>query len=167
MQGILARRPEIRLAVSATTRPARPMEKEGHHYYFISERDFLSMRDRGEFLEWAEVHGNLYGTPRPQVEDYLKAGRDVILEIDVQGAALVKSQVPEAGLIFIEAPSMQVLEQRLRNRRTENDDLVTRRMSAAYDELRKKQSFDGVVVNEDVDKAVDEVLLLIDKLKER
>ncbi len=140
MQGILARRPEIRLAVSATTRPARPMEKEGHHYYFISERDFLSMRDRGEFLEWAEVHGNLYGTPRPQVEDYLKAGRDVILEIDVQGAALVKSQVPEAGLIFIEAPSMQVLEQRLRNRRTENDDLVTRRMSAAYDELGRNRA---------------------------
>lgn len=143
------------------------MEKEGLHYYFISEREFFEIRDRGEFLEWADVHGNLYGTPRAKVTDLLALGKDVILEIDVQGAAQVKNQMAEACLIFIEAPSMQILEQRLRKRRTEMDDALNRRLSDAYDELRKKQSFDGVIVNVDVEQAVDEVLLLMDRLKEQ
>ena len=166
VQGVLERRPQIKLCVSCTTRPARPLEKEGLHYAFISNAEFLARRDRGEFLEWAEVHGNLYGTPRPIVEEWLASGDDVILEIDVQGATQVKQQMPEASLIFIEAPSMQILEERLRKRRTEEDDALTRRMAAAYDELRKKHLFDGVVVNVDIDKAVSEVLLLMDKLKE-
>ncbi|MEO7803608.1 MAG: guanylate kinase [Actinomycetota bacterium] len=167
VQGILGLRPRIKLSVSCTTRPARPLEKEGVHYSFISMSDFLGRRDRGELLEWAEVHGNLYGTPRPQIEDLLAEGHDVILEIDVQGASQVKAQMPEAALIFIEAPSMQILEERLRRRRTEDDEVVERRIAAAYDELRKKQLFDGVVVNVDVDAAVQEVLLLIDRPKEK
>ncbi|MCA1841118.1 MAG: guanylate kinase [Actinomycetota bacterium] len=167
VQGILQRRPDMRLSVSCTTRPARPMEKEGVHYFFIPQRDFIAMRDRGEFLEWAEVHGNLYGTPRAHVEQQLAQGKDVILEIDVQGAAQVKGQMNDAALIFIEPPSMEILEQRLRKRHTEDEEAMQRRMFDAYDELRKKHSFDGVIVNVDIDEAVQEVLLLINQLKEQ
>lgn len=132
------------------------------HYHFISERDFAQRRDRGEFLEWAKVHGNYYGTPRKAVEQLLAEGFDLLLEIDVQGAAEVKTAMPEASLIFIEPPSMQVLEQRLRKRSTEMQDAQDRRLSDAYDELRKKELFDGVVVNVEVEQAVKEVLALID-----
>jgi guanylate kinase len=162
VQRILEERPNTKLSVSCTTRPARPMEKEGVHYFFISEREFTERRDRGEFLEWAEVHGNMYGTPRKVVDKLLSEGSDVILEIDVQGAAEVKKVMPEARLIFIEAPSMQILEQRLRRRSTEMEDAQVRRLSDAYDELRKKESFDGVVVNVEVEQAVKEVLALMD-----
>ncbi len=162
VQRLLEERPNTKLSVSCTTRPARPMEKEGVHYFFISEREFAERRDRGEFLEWAEVHGSMYGTPRKVVDGLLAEGYDVILEIDVQGAAEVKSVMPEARLIFIEAPSMQILEQRLRRRSTEMEDAQVRRLSDAYDELRKKESFDGVVVNVEVEQAVKEVLALMD-----
>lgn len=167
VQGILRKRPDVKLAVSYTTRPARPMERHGFHYNFISEREFIAARDRGEFLEWAEVHGNLYGTSKKQVEAFLSQGRDVILEIDVQGAAQVKEKMPDARLIFIEPPSLEVLERRLRLRSTEKEDALARRLADAYDELRKKRLFDGVVVNVEVDAAVEEVLLLIDRLKEK
>lgn len=143
------------------------MEREGVHYYFVSEREFISMRDRGELLEWADVHGNLYGSGRKQVSDLLNQGRDVILEIDVQGAAQVKEKMPDAKLIFIEAPSLEVLERRLRMRSTEQEEALARRLADAYDELRKKQLFDGVIVNVQVDEAVQEVLLLMDRLKEK
>lgn len=139
------------------------MEKEGVHYFFISDREFAERRDRGEFLEWARVHGNCYGTPRRVVETHLAGGSDVLLEIDVQGAAEVKAAMPQASLIFIEAPSMQILEQRLRKRSTEREDAQVRRLSDAYDELRKKESFDGVVVNVEVEQAVKEVLALMDR----
>ena len=125
------------------------------------------MRNQGELLEWAEVHGNLYGTPRQFVEDHLARGEDILLEIDVQGAREVKRKMPEASLIFIEPPSFTVLEQRLRRRSTEREDEVDRRMAAAYDEMRSKNWFDGVVVNEDVKQTVQEVLQLMDLLKER
>jgi guanylate kinase len=141
------------------------MEKDGQHYRFIIEREFIAMRERGEFLEWAEVHGNFYGTPRAFVEENLARGRDVLLEIDVQGARSVKRAVPDAALIFIEAPSMGILEQRLRRRRTEREDELSRRIAAAYDELRSKQWFAKVVVNTEIDQAVEEVLHVIDTLK--
>jgi len=162
VQRLLEERSNCKVSVSCTTRPARPMEKEGVHYFFISEREFIERRDRGEFLEWAQVHGDMYGTPRKIVENLLAEGSDVILEIDVQGAAEVKGAMPEARLIFIEAPSMQILEQRLRKRSTEREDVQARRISDAYDELRKKGSFDGVVVNIEVEQAVKEVLALMD-----
>lgn len=165
VQRLLEERPRLKLSVSCTTRPARQMEVQGVHYNFLSEREFLEMRDRGEFLEWAEVHGNLYGTPRRPVEEYLSQDEDVILEIDVQGAAEVKAAVPDAALIFVEAPSMQVLNQRLRKRSTEQEDALDRRLSDAYDELRKKESFDGVIVNVDVEDSVRQVLALMDRLK--
>lgn len=167
VQGILARRPEILVCVSVTTRPPRPTEKHGVHYLFVSKREFIRMRDSGEFMEWAEVHGNLYGTPVEYVRDNLTRGTDILLEIDVQGAREVKRKTPEARLIFIEPPSFGVLEQRLRRRSTEMQDEIDRRMAAAYDEMRSKRWFDGVIVNQEVDQTVEEVLQLIDRLKGR
>lgn len=157
----------MRLSVSYTTRPPRPMEKNGVHYHFVTQREFMAMRDRGEFLEWAEVHGNLYSTERKFVEECLGRGEDVLVEIDVQGALQVKRKFGDAALIFIEPPSFKVLEQRLRKRSTEREEEVARRMAAAYDELRAKGWFDGVVVNDVVDRAVEEVLQLMDDLKEK
>lgn len=152
--------------MSCSTRPPRPTEKHGVHYLFVTQRQFQAMRERGEFLEWAEVHGHFYGTPRRPVEEALAQGRDVLLEIDVQGAAQVKRHMPGAVLIFIEPPSMIILEQRLRKRRTEAEEALNRRLADAYDELRARNGFDGVVVNTEVDQAVDEVLQLMDKAKE-
>ena len=137
------------------------------HYDFVSNRDFALMRERGEFLEWAEVHGNFYGTPRAEVERQLAAGQDVILEIDVQGAVQAKAAIPDAFLIFVEPPSMQILRQRLRDRKTESQEAMDRRVSDAHEELRRKNLYDGVVVNLDVGRAVEEMLSLMDQLKER
>lgn len=121
------------------------------------------MVDRGDFLEWAEVHGNLYGTPRTDVEERLQRGQDVILEIDVQGAGQVERRMPSSVLIFLEPPSLRVLEERLRRRRTEKDEAVARRMSAVYDELRRKQAFDAVIVNDDLDATVEEALRVMER----
>ena len=167
VQGLLVRRPDIVLSVSYTTRPPRPTERDGEHYYFVSPTTFSLMRQRGDFVECAEVHGNYYGTSRRTIEEALASGRDVLLEIDVQGAAQVKRQMPHAVLIFIEPPSLAILEQRLRNRRTEQAEALSRRLADAYDELRQKKSFDGVVVNTEVDQAVEEVLQIMKKAKER
>ena len=167
VQGLLVRRPDIVLSVSYTTRPPRPTERDGEHYHFVSPTTFRLMRQRGDFVECAEVHGNHYGTSRRTIEQALASGRDVLLEIDVQGAAQVKRQMPHAVLIFIEPPSLAILEQRLRNRRTEQAEALSRRLADAYDELRQKKSFDGVVVNTEVDQAVEEVLQIMKKAKER
>jgi guanylate kinase len=153
--------------VSYTTRPPRPTERDGLHYHFVSPQTFALKRQRGDFVECAEVHGNYYGTDRKSIEDALASGRDVLLEIDVQGAAQVKRQLPNAVLIFIEPPSLAILEQRLRNRRTEQAEALSRRLADAYDELRQRRSFDGVVVNTEVDQAVEEVLQIMDKAKHR
>jgi guanylate kinase len=141
------------------------MEREGVHYRFISEHDFTAMREKGEFLEWAKVHGNHYATPRKPVEEALATGRDAILEIDVQGATQVKRQMPDACLIFIESPTVADLQERLYRRRTEPDVEIERRMADAYEELRAKNAFDGVIVNAVVGDAVEEVLQLMDTIK--
>ncbi|MGH2707813.1 MAG: guanylate kinase [Actinomycetota bacterium] len=165
VQGLLLRSPSVSVSVSYTTRPPRPTERHGAHYYFVSKAEFAAMRDRGEFLEWAEVHGNWYGTHRETVARALAEGRDVLLEIDVQGAAQVKRHLADSVLIFIEAPSLAELERRLRRRRTEQEDALSRRLSAAYFELRSRHAFDGVVVNTDIDRAVEEVLQIMEKAR--
>lgn len=118
-------------------------------------------------MEWAQVHDNFYGTPKAEVENHLSAGHDVILEIDVQGAVQVKAAVPDALLIFVEPPSMQILRKRLRERKTESEEAMDRRVSAAHDELRRKNLYDGVIVNLDLGQAVKEMLTLMDQLKGR
>lgn len=166
VQQVLARRPRTKVAVSCTTRPARPMEREGVSYHFISEAEFNRRRERGDFIEWAEVHGNLYGTLREEVESLLQAGNDVILEIDVQGAAQVKSRIGDVVLIFLEPPSFTVLEDRLRKRRTDDEGEILRRRAAAYDELRRKDAFDAVIVNDEIEATVQQVLQKMDEMKE-
>jgi len=147
----LRRRPDggtHHYVVTCTTRPPRPYEREGVHYRFLSEARFAALRAAGEFLESNEVHGNWYGTPRTDVRGGLAAGRDVILKIDVQGAAMVKAAVPEALLVFLVPPSMEDLFRRLRSRATESaDELDTRQRNAAL-ELARADDYDHVVVNE-------------------
>ena len=167
IEAVMRDDPTLKISVSYTTRAPRKGEKDAVDYHFVDEKTFRAMRSGGEFLESAEVHGNHYGTSRRTIEEALASGRDVLLEIDVQGAAQVKRQMPHAVLIFVEPPSLAILEQRLRNRRTEQAEALSRRLADAYDELRQKKSFDGVVVNTEVDQAVEEVLQIMKKTKER
>lgn len=148
--------------MSATTRPARPGERHGIDYRFVPYTEFERMRDAGNLLEWAEVYGNLYGTPRAPVEAALDEGRDVICELDVQGAISVKKAVPSSILVFIEPPSLDDLLLRLRGRGTENPQTMSRRHRAAYDEVKNKGVYDHIIVNDDVDRAVDELLRILE-----
>jgi guanylate kinase len=133
--------------VTCTTRAPRPGEIDGIHYRFLTQETFAAMRDDDGFLEWAEVHGNWYGTPRDSVRAALAAGRDVVLKIDVQGAETVKKKVPEAILVFLVPPSMQELFRRLRSRATESaDELEVRQRNAAI-ELARREDYDHVVEN--------------------
>jgi guanylate kinase len=143
-----SRRPDYHYVVTCTTRAPRPGEVDGLSYRFMSEAKFHALRESGELLESAEVHGNWYGTPREDVRQALVAGADVILKIDVQGAQAVKEQVPEALLIFLVPPSLEALFERLRARATESaDELEVRQRNAAI-ELARQGDYDYVVVNE-------------------
>jgi guanylate kinase len=135
--------------VTCTTRASRPGEVDGQSYHFIGRERFEALRDAGAFLEWAEVHGNWYATPRAEVRRALAAGRDVILKIDVQGAAAIKASVPDAVLIFVVPPTLEALFRRLQARATENaEELEVRQRNAAI-ELARAGDYDHVVVNED------------------
>ena len=165
MRKVLAQRPDVHLSVSATTRPARPGERHGIDYTFIPVTEFVAMRDRGEFLESAEVYGNHYGTPRLQVEQTLAQGRDVICELDIQGAMAVKRARPDAILVFIEPPSLDDLFLRLRGRGTEDRESMSKRLRAAYDEVKNKSSYDHIVVNEDADRAAAELVRIMEETR--
>ncbi|MGH2775563.1 MAG: guanylate kinase [Actinomycetota bacterium] len=165
--GLVQHRPDVFLSVSSTTRPARRGEIDGVNYHFVSERDFIAGRDRGDFLETAEVYGNYYGTPRAPVEAALREGRDVILELDIQGALAVKRALPESVLIFIEPPSLEELFSRLRGRRTEDPDALRRRVQAAYDEVKEKSAYDHIVVNDRIEDAIAQVIRIMDAPQER
>jgi guanylate kinase len=134
--------------VTCTTRRPRPGETDGTSYTFVDRRRFLALRDAGELLEYAEVHGNWYGTPRQQVRDAVASGRHAILKIDVQGAQTVKARVPDALLIFVVPPSLEALFQRLRSRATETADQLEIRQRNAAIELARQEDYDYVVVNE-------------------
>ncbi|MBR3182520.1 MAG: guanylate kinase [Eggerthellaceae bacterium] len=153
--------PDAWLSVSATTRQPRKGEVDGVQYYFISRDKFLEMVDSGELLEWAEYSGNFYGTPLSSVRDHIDAGNQVILEIDVQGAFQIREKVPEAILVFIEPPSLEVLEQRLRGRGTEDEATVLRRMEAAKVELSQKEEYDIRLVNDDLETAVEQLVAYV------
>lgn len=163
----LERRPGVLLSVSVTTRPARSGEREGVDYRFISVQEFRAMADRGELLEWAQVYGDLKGTPRAPVEDAVASGRDVLLELDIQGAQAVKRAMPDAVLVFIEPPTLDDLAARLRGRGTEDAGSLSRRIKAAYEEVRAKAGYDHIVVNDDPDRAAAELVRIIEgKTKE-
>lgn len=165
IRALLKKHPEIALSISATTRPLRPGERNGVDYYFVSVPEFLGMRDRGEFLESAQVYGNYYGTPRGPVDGALQAGRDVVLELDIQGAASVKRAKPDAVLVFIEPPSFDDLRERIRGRGTEDPETLFRRLEAAYEEVRSKGTYDHIVINDRVEKAAEELARIIESAK--
>ena len=162
LRGALTKRPDIFLSVSATTRPARAGERNGVHYHFVSADEFARMREQGEFLEWAPVYDNFYGTPRTPIDEALAAGRDVIAELDIQGAMMVKRARPDAVLVFIEPPSLEELAPRLRGRGTEDPSALSRRLQGAYEEIKKKESYDHVIVNDDLDEAVANLLRILE-----
>jgi guanylate kinase len=162
VQEALRRRPDVFLSVSATTRPARAGERNGVHYHFISANDFMAQRDSGGFLEWAEVYGNLYGTPRAPVDAALASGRTVICELDIQGALSVKRARPHAVLVFIEPPSLDELFLRLRRRGTEDPEALSTRLRAAYEEVKQKGVYDHIVVNDDLEGAVGALVRIIE-----
>jgi guanylate kinase len=161
---LLAARPDLRLSISATTRRARPVEVEGRDYYFVDPDTFDKLIDSGGLLEWAEIFGNRYGTPREPVERALEEGRSVITEVDVQGARRIRAARPDAFLLFIKPPSLEELERRLRSRGTETHEQVRRRLEKASEELAAEPEFDASVVNDELEDAAAKVIDIIDRL---
>ncbi|MBT6843167.1 MAG: guanylate kinase [Candidatus Melainabacteria bacterium] len=152
---------KIKFSISCTTREMRPGEKEGVNYFFKSKQEFEEMIAAGEFLEYAEFVGNLYGTPKSFVDDTLASGNDVFLEIEVQGAIQVMKKCPEALTIFLIPPSLEELERRLRNRGTETEEVLQKRLEKAKEEMKYTGQFKYTVVNDDVDIAVRKLKALI------
>ncbi len=145
----------LTFSTSVTTRPPRPGEVDGSSYDFVTRDHFLRLRDNGELLEWAEVFGHFYGTSRAVLERAQKAGRDLILDIDVQGASQLKEKLPEAVTIFILPPSRKELEVRLRNRSSDPDEVISRRLSAATKEVENFGFYDYVLVNDQLEASFD------------
>lgn len=162
VRSALEHRPDLVPSVSVTTRAPRPGEAEGVHYRFVSPEAFDRMVQEHAFLEWAEVFGARYGTPAEAVERERAAGHDVLLEVDVQGAAAVKERIPDAVLIFLRPPSEEELARRLEARGTETGEALERRLAAARLELAESSWFDHIVVNDEIGRAVGEVLAIID-----
>jgi len=157
---LVEREADFAFSVSATTRKPRGREKDGVDYWFLSRAEFLRRVDAGEFAEWAEVHGELYGTPVSSLTSAGEGVRHVILDIDVQGAGQIREVVPQALLLFILPPSVDVLLSRLKGRGTEEDSAIRRRLETARSELEAAEGFDFFVVNDDLDRAVEEVRTL-------
>lgn len=164
---VLERLSGIKYSVSCTTRAPRPgLDKEGETYYFVSEEEFRRRIAAGDFLEYAEVHGHLYGTRRDIVEQALNEGNDVVLEIDVQGAFIVKEKMPEALLIFVKPPSMEELRRRLAGRGSETIDELELRLKNAESEIACAERYDYVIVNDDLEKTVEKVIEIVMKNRE-
>lgn len=161
VNALLARDPGIALSVSYTTRPPRPGETDGREYHFIGVEDFRARRARGEFLESAEVHGNLYGTSRVWIEERVRNGTDVLLEIDWQGARQVKAHFPHALGIFILPPSIEALADRLHKRGQDSPEVINRRLLAAGSEIAHAPEFDYVIVNEDFNLALSQLTAVV------
>lgn len=151
---LLARKPELRLSISHTTRSRRPNEEHGREYYFVTVPEFREQIESGQFLEHAQVFDNFYGTGREPVEAQLAQGHDVILEIDWQGARLVRKALPGCVSIFILPPSRSALDQRLRNRGTDSEEVMSRRLRDAVGDMSHWSEFGYVVVNDDFERAV-------------
>lgn len=161
VSGLIAGDPQVRKSVSYTTRKPRPGEEAGRDYHFISEDAFQQMREAGEFLECAHVHGNLYGTSRKTVESECAAGRDVLLEIDWQGARQIRKFQPDAVAIFILPPSIEALERRLRGRGQDSAEIIAKRVSAARGEIAHVGEFDYVIINDEFNRAAQDLISII------
>jgi guanylate kinase len=157
VNAVLARDPNISLSISFTSRKPRPGERHAQHYNFIDEVEFQRMIDAGDFFEYARVHGDWKGTARQSVEPLMAQGRDVLLEIDWQGARQVRSKVPDAVSVYILPPSREALEQRMRARGQDSEETIAKRLAAACDEISHYGEFDYIIVNEDFETAVAEM----------
>lgn len=157
LKGFLAKNPNFMLSISCTTRAPRKGEVDGVNYFFLTKEEFQNCIDNNKFLEWAEFAGNRYGTKKKYINQCLEEGKDIILEIDTQGALQVKKQMPEAVLIFICPPSIETLENRLRGRHTEDESTIQRRLQEVKIELERAEKFDYKVVNDDLDNAIAEL----------
>ncbi|MBS1190569.1 MAG: guanylate kinase [Rhodocyclaceae bacterium] len=151
---LLANESDVRLSISYTTRSPRPGEEDGREYRFVGVEAFRRMIDQGEFLEWAEVHGNFYGTSKTWIVQQIAGGSDVLLEIDWQGAQQVRAQFSEAIGIFILPPSLEELERRLTGRATDSREVIDRRLAAAQAEMRHVGEFDYAIINDDLEQAL-------------
>lgn len=158
---LLERDREIELSISFTTRAPRPGEQNGRDYHFVLREEFEVMRERGDFLEWAEVHGNFYATSRVWLEAEMKQGRDVLLEIDWQGASQVRRALPNAIGVFVLPPSFEELERRLRGRASDDDEVIRRRLAAALGEMRRVDEFDYCIINEDLETASADLVAVV------
>jgi len=158
---VLGRFPDIVASVSVTTRPPRGGERDGFDYFFVTREEFEKRRDAGDFLEWAEVHGNLYGTPAAFVENRLAEGTSVILEIDIQGGMSVRGRFPGAVLIFLVPPDLGTLRARLDGRATDDESVIRRRLENAKRELSLLDGYDYIVVNDDVERCAEDCLSII------
>lgn len=161
VKALLAEVSGIGLSISSTTRPARPGEQDGVDYHFIGVPQFEHLREEGGFLEWAHVHGNYYGTSKAWVESQMAADRDVLLEIDWQGAEQLVRKVPNVVSIFILPPSMEELERRLRGRGTDAEEVILKRLGAAQLEIEQARRFDYVILNDDFDQALLELKSIV------
>ncbi|HOM99769.1 MAG TPA: guanylate kinase [Acidobacteriota bacterium] len=158
---VLDQVPQLVFSVSYTTRPARDGEVHGRDYFFVSEKEFEERIARNDFLEWAEVYGYRYGTSREFVEDCLRDGKDVILDIDVQGARQVRENCSTAVLIFVLPPSRRELEDRLKKRRSDSEEAIRRRLAAARSEIERYREYNYVIINREVDPAVEELKAVV------
>ncbi len=163
----LEQNPGIKLSISATTRQPREGEIDGVNYFFLKKEDFIKSVEQGEFLEWTQFSGNYYGTKKSFVEKTLNKGTDLILEIEVNGAKNVKSQMPEAVTIFIMPPSVETLEERLRGRHTEDEASIRKRLNEAQREISEGKNFDYTIVNDNLDDAIKNLKLIFDKEQNR
>ncbi len=158
--------PELAYSVSATTRKPREGEVDGRDYIFLSREEFEKWIDEGRLLEWAEYSGNLYGTPEQKVEEYLKTGRSVILEIELQGARKVREKRPDAVMVFVRAPSLEETRKRLEGRATEDDKALEARMTTALKEVEARREFDYEVVNAEREQAREDIIRTMHRIVE-
>ncbi len=165
LKELLAADPNICLSVSATTRAPREGEQDGKDYFFLTRPQFEEMIQKGEMLEHAEYCDNYYGTPRRPVEEALAQGKDVILEIEVAGASQIIRDCPRCVSIFLMPPSLEVLENRLRRRQTDNEEAIEKRLAKAKEEMAQAAVYDHVVINDELEKAVAEVASILDSYK--
>ena len=161
VRGLLERDPQVQLSISYATREPRPGEKNGREYHFVDVPTFRALRDRGEFLEWAEVHGNYYATSKVWLKEQIEQGRDTLLEIDWQGAQQVRKVFPAAVGVFILPPSLDELENRLRGRGTDSDDVINRRLLGARGEMRHVAEFDYVIINNELQVALEDLVAVV------
>lgn len=167
VKALLEAEPRVRVSVSHTTRAMRPGEVDGVNYHFVAREAFIEMLERDEFLEHAEVFGNLYGTSQRWLEQTLKEGYDLILEIDWQGAQQVRRQFPDVLTVFIVPPSRDALRQRLQNRGQDSDEVIDRRLAGALEDISHYVEFDYLVINDDFDTALDDLKAVVRAARHR